>query len=404
MTDGGLHDLVDHLEKQLPELIDEVAATIVEKIDFYRADTVPHDDLRRSVEANLNYVVASMRAPETPPDLAAPRETGRRRAQQGAPLPEILRAYRIGFTAVWDRLAAQARVGPDAALVDVLLDAAAMIWQRTDEYAEAMTDSYRAATTELLVKQQHRRSALVDALFTGEPGPDAGPWEVSRLLNLPPDADLLVVAAETAGTAAEGLPRVERRLADRGIASAWRLTPTQQLGLVALRVGQLDETLALLRRIALTRTGVSPVYRSLRDTPRQLDLARTALSELPAGRADLAEFPNDPLAKLMAHAPRETRRLASDVLGAVLELPADDREILLNTLQTWFDHGGSAERAADKLCCHPNTVRYRLRRLHELTGRAPVDPWQATDLAAALRALRRPAGAHVENDDDLPDR
>jgi DNA-binding PucR family transcriptional regulator len=40
------------------------------------------------------------------------------------------------------------------------------------------------------------------------------------------------------------------------------------------------------------------------------------------------------------------------------------------------------------LFCHPNTVRYRLRRVEELTGRSVDAPRAAAELAVALQALR----------------
>ena len=75
-------------------------------------------------------------------------------------------------------------------------------------------------------------------------------------------------------------------------------------------------------------------------------------------------------------------------LGAVLELPGEDRDGLLDTLQAVLDHGGSSDRAAQVLHCHPNTVRYRLRRIHELTGRSLSDPGSMAELATAAQALR----------------
>ncbi|WP_442931408.1 helix-turn-helix domain-containing protein [Mycolicibacterium sp. 120320] len=42
---------------------------------------------------------------------------------------------------------------------------------------------------------------------------------------------------------------------------------------------------------------------------------------------------------------------------------------VLDTLITSVENEGSAESTAKLLRCHPNTIRYRLRRLHELTGR-----------------------------------
>jgi DNA-binding PucR family transcriptional regulator len=61
---------------------------------------------------------------------------------------------------------------------------------------------------------------------------------------------------------------------------------------------------------------------------------------------------------------------------------------LLRTLTVWLDNDGSAERAGDVMHCHPNTVRYRLRRIQDLTGRALSDPQGVAELAAAAYAVR----------------
>jgi DNA-binding PucR family transcriptional regulator len=90
----------------------------------------------------------------------------------------------------------------------------------------------------------------------------------------------------------------------------------------------------------------------------------------------------------MACEPDEGGRLAHEVLGSVLALPADDRAVLLDTLHGYLDHDGSAERTGEALHCHPNTVRYRLRRLQELTGRSLSDPYALSELAAASYAVR----------------
>jgi DNA-binding PucR family transcriptional regulator len=198
----------------------------------------------------------------------------------------------------------------------------------------------------------------------------------------------VVVAAETRDLAEESLSGIERRLADNGIMSAWRLTPALQLGLVSLHADQRDAVLAVLRDTAGARTGVSPLYGSLADSPRALRLARTALASLPAGHADVHMFSTSPLAALMACDPDEGHRLAKEVLGAVLDQSPDDRAVLLETLNAYLDHNGSNERAAEVLYCHPNTVRYRLRRVHELTGRSLSDPRGIAELATAAYALR----------------
>ncbi|MGH3687524.1 MAG: PucR family transcriptional regulator [Pseudonocardiaceae bacterium] len=47
---------------------------------------------------------------------------------------------------------------------------------------------------------------------------------------------------------------------------------------------------------------------------------------------------------------------------------------LVETLDTFFDAGGVLEACARRLFVHPNTVRYRLRRITDITGRVPGDP------------------------------
>jgi DNA-binding PucR family transcriptional regulator len=385
----GLGGLAAWAQDRLPRLVDDACAAILDRVPIYRGEKlVPLEDLHRSIAQNLRSVVTAISNPQTSLDLTAPQETGRRRAHQGVPLPEVLQAYRISFALMWDELVEDSRHGRQPVTADVLLSTASKIWELSDEHAVALTEAYRAATAELLLAEQRRRSALVEALLTGHPGPEAGPWEAAALLGLPPGADLVVVAADTRGLAEESLPGIERRLAACGIVSGWRLTPALQLGVVSLQADQSDTLLTVLRDVASARTGVSPPYRSLDDTPRALQLARTALATLPARRADVRVFNPSPLAAALACEPAEGRRLASQVLGGVLELPPEDRGTLLDTLNAYLDHAGSAKGAADVLYCHPNTVRYRLRRLQTLTGRSLSDPQGIAELATAAYALR----------------
>jgi DNA-binding PucR family transcriptional regulator len=46
---------------------------------------------------------------------------------------------------------------------------------------------------------------------------------------------------------------------------------------------------------------------------------------------------------------------------------------LLDTVMTYLEQGNSLEATARLLFVHPNTVRYRLRRVSELTGVLPGD-------------------------------
>jgi sugar diacid utilization regulator len=67
------------------------------------------------------------------------------------------------------------------------------------------------------------------------------------------------------------------------------------------------------------------------------------------------------------------------------------RGTLIETLAAYFQHGSSLEGAARALFVHPNTVRYRLRQVADLTGYTPTMPRHAFTLEIAL-VLGRQSG------------
>ena len=116
--------------------------------------------------------------------------------------------------------------------------------------------------------------------------------------------------------------------------------------------------------------------------PSLVDAARSA-------RAALAGFA---VAKAWRNAPRPThaddllpeRALAGDPLSrkALVEriyVPLQNHSTeLLTTLWCYLDNGRSLEATARELFVHPNTVRYRLKRISEVIG------WDATGAREAL--------------------
>jgi len=57
---------------------------------------------------------------------------------------------------------------------------------------------------------------------------------------------------------------------------------------------------------------------------------------------------------------------------------------LMETVDTYLEAGGVLENCARQLYVHPNTVRYRLRRVAELTGRSPSNARDAHVLRVGL--------------------
>jgi hypothetical protein len=60
------------------------------------------------------------------------------------------------------------------------------------------------------------------------------------------------------------------------------------------------------------------------------------------------------------------------------------RGTLIETISSYFQQGSSIEATARDLFVHPNTVRYRLRQVSELTGFSPTDARESLTLEIAL--------------------
>ena len=59
---------------------------------------------------------------------------------------------------------------------------------------------------------------------------------------------------------------------------------------------------------------------------------------------------------------------------------------LLRSLEAFIENNGNWERAARQLYCHRHTLRYRIRKIEELTGRDLARATDRIELWLALRA------------------
>lgn len=89
---------------------------------------------------------------------------------------------------------------------------------------------------------------------------------------------------------------------------------------------------------------------------------------------------NDLLPERALAGDAEARRTLAALFGAVARAGGE----LLPTLDAFFNAGSVLESAARGLFVHPNTVRYRLKRVAEVTGYAPMTPRDAFVLRVAL--------------------
>jgi hypothetical protein len=225
---------------------------------------------------------------------------------------------------------------------------------------------------------------VVDAVIRGE----ADESVVSRASTLgwaSPPAIAVVIGAAPAdpGRAVETIRQIAARHALDLLAAP------QGDRLVLVIGGRLGSSSELLRQVSdfaghfgSGQVVVGPIVADLVEAARS---ARAALSGMRAAKA-WPEAPRPVAAedllpeRALAGDGHARRTLANELYRPIVETGRD----LADTLAAFFDSGGSIEATARAQYVHPNTVRYRLRRIHEITGFSPLDPRGGYALHLAL--------------------
>lgn len=386
-SDPVIVGLAAIMRSRLDEYVAELVTFTRQHIALYRDETVVSDDLlSQSLRRNLTRSLDQLQY-NVPVDLSAAQRTGRERAAMGVPLPELLRAYTIGFAFFWERLLSCAREhGPKA--VEVATDTVSDLWMLNDEFSTALTEAYREEMNARLVAEDRRRSALVAALIDGSAGDTQTAWEISQTLGLPFEGTFVVVATESAPIADNATLHLEDVLRRRGTSSAWRSQPDREIGIIYRgRSQSLSDILEIVSATATFRVGVSPEFGRLDKTPRAARFARTALEAMPAGTVGVNQIVDTPISDLVIGNVDSARQFVWRVLGPILRLPAEERDTHLATARAWLAADGSAVRAAAALYCHENTVRHRIRKLEEQLGCSLSNPTRLAELVAALQAV-----------------
>lgn len=378
---------------RLDDLTEELVREILrENAGYVDADLVPLDELRRSCRDNIERVLQLLGGfvPPGADPLDAAVLTGIRRAERRAPLESVLRSFRIGGRVVWRSLAREAK--DDGTIGwDDMVDVAAAVWTVVDEVSSAVAGAYRRTELRLRKLDEHRRLTLFTDLLRGRGRDAAFATEAAAELDLPADADFVVLATDlTQDSTAEDV------LAVNGIRSMWQPHARLTVGVVALggRDGHgAERVLELLRTAIPDRAGVSPRVRGLGEIGTAHELAVLALRTLPAGTAATARLDDRLPAALLVRSPDLVDRLVEGVLGPLLRLPDGERQQLLATLSAWLRANRSPAAAAERLYCHRNTVINRMAKVESLLGRSLEDFENALTVSCALLALDLPEGA-----------
>ncbi|WP_125777547.1 PucR family transcriptional regulator [Antribacter gilvus] len=411
-TCPALHDL----REQVDQLTDLVTQGALPPGALDGDPTITPDQVRGLARANLVELLAGLAG--DPESLAPARRAGQAAALAGAPLENVLRAYRVAGMLLWDELTARATLSPDPS---ALVSLSSRVWAAIDRYSSAATDAYRWAAAERAAGvRAAREAALLGILDGSDPHREAA----RRTLRLPERGVFVVVAADAgprpapgpgpgprthparrtgpvprpttgrarapgraAGIGQQGPALSASEVAARGLAARWVDHGGERLGLVAAATAE-EAAAAAEACVRDGRAGLSRPFTTLAQASAALDQARTALQCLSPHATGTVRYGSAPLDALLVSDVARAGELAASVLAGLSGRDARDEELLVRTLEAWFDAGGSSTRAAKELHCHRNTVLNRLARVTELTGRDVNHPRDAAELYAAVRARR----------------
>jgi hypothetical protein len=256
--------------------------------------------------------------------------------------------------------------------------------------AGAVIAGHRDMQKRQLLGDSEGHPFLVDSLLDGRVAGGWDVWRVANLLRLPSTGPFVVIAASVPAVGVDGLPGIEAKLRSLDVYSAWRLFPDLEVGIAHVKSDeQFDKILAMVARQAAGRVGVSARFYDLHDTPQALHSAKVTLRSRPDREGPVAVFDGSILATAAVSSPDVMIKSVCRVLGGLSDLPADEREILFQTFRVWMDNDGIISVVADRLFCHRNTVRHRLRRIEKHTGRSLARPRDVAELCLAFEVHRR---------------
>jgi hypothetical protein len=302
------------------------------------------------------------------PERARPAVTGEvfgtapRELARAVSLHQVVEMVRVLIDVVETRVDELAAPGGQAALREAVL-------RYTREIAFGAAQVY-ARTAEARGAWDARLEALVvDSLVRGEAQEGMQSWASALSWSSSPVA---VVAGRTDGDKAELVIDDQRGIARRARIDLLAGVHGQRLIVV---LGGTPDPLAAARQLA-GRFGAGPIVvgAAVPDLQSATRSAQAAMAGLRAAPA----WPDAPRPvnadDLLPERAIDGDHIARDQLVRdVYELLLRGGPSLLDTVTAYLEQGSSLEATARMLFVHPNTVRYRLRRVAELTGYAPSE-------------------------------
>jgi sugar diacid utilization regulator len=233
-----------------------------------------------------------------------------------------------------------------------------------------------------------------------------------RSFMIDPDRPLLAIVLgvldpEDAGMARRAARAAGGMLSRRGIAGVVAVD-----GSLAIVIASSVDDAALAADLAQTLGGEgvpvnaavgSPSHTGVRGLRRSVAEARLAAdyAHLRGGAGGVTTYADAGSYRVLLAAQSADARaaFARSLLGPVLDQDRERGTDLIPTLEAFLRGGGHWQRVAEQLHLHVNTLRYRIGRVEQLTGRPMSSFEERVNLFIALEALRTAGGAprHLED-------
>ncbi len=361
-----MEELLDRLRDSLSALAEDTCAKIYREVESY--ERITPEALHSAVARNLRTALTALQEQQVPPPetLDGAAQTAYERFQEGVPVEEIVRGFRISISLINERFVDLAiSLGLPSELT---VGGSRIMWGVGDAFTTRIITEYHALEVTAALRNAQRRTEMVHRLLAGEV-----PDEVV-LLGVDPQAQYAALRCELPRDANGELAR--KRLEEDGSVGSHR-------ALLVLEAGQCVGVVATRPQVHGFPIGLGPFVR-LDELPRSNRTAQQALKlaqRLDRGGVQSVEDLGWRLAA--ASRPDVWQSYYSQFLEPVVDQGPFGEEILA-TVRAWLAQGHSVQRAAEVLTVHVNTVRYRLRRYEDLTLAALDDPDDVVGITWAL--------------------